>query len=171
MWFRDLRAPPLPVFINIPGRQPCLLIADIERSRTSVITDRRPGSLDSCATLRRFHMEQACRRPSFPDPLGVAPPSSGHTLHHDSPDPPGDPISASEADVVHGRADAMGRSALRAGSASWSPPTRQTSLLGGSPSDPWEGHRRKTRSALRSDGSPSPATTTNIDVDHPYSHA
>jgi hypothetical protein len=59
----------------------------------------------------------------------------------------------------------MGRSALRAGSALCSPPTKQMSLLEGSPSDPWEGHCRKTRNALHSDGSPSPAVTTDGDVD------
>jgi hypothetical protein len=72
-----------------------------------------------------------------------------------------------EADVVHGRVDAMGRTTSRAGSVSHSPPTRRTSLLEGLPSDPWEGHRRKMRSALRSNGSPSPAATTDDDVDPP----
>jgi hypothetical protein len=94
----------------------------------------------------RFHVEQTCRWPSSPDPPGAAPPSPGRTLHHESPDPSGDPISTLEADVDHGRADAMGRVALRVGSAPRSPPLRQTSLLGGPPSDPWEGRHHKTRS-------------------------
>jgi hypothetical protein len=48
-----------------------------------------------------------------------------------------------------------------------SPPTRRTSLLEGLPSDPWEGHRHKTCNALRSDGSPSLAATTDGNVDPP----
>jgi hypothetical protein len=48
---------------------------------------------------------------SFPRSTGVAPPSSGRTLHHESPDPPGDPVSAP-------------------------PPPRPTSSMGGS--TPWD---------------------------------
>jgi hypothetical protein len=61
----------------------------------------------------------------------------------------------------------MGRATPRAGSTPCSPPTRQMSLLGWPPSDPWEGDRRKTCSALRSDGSPSLVATTDGDVDPP----
>jgi hypothetical protein len=119
---------------------------------------------DLCAAHRRFRVEQACRRPSSPDPPGATPPSPGRTLHHD---PPGDTISALEIDVIHGRADATGCATLRAGSAPHSESMRRTSLLGGPPYDPWEGHRRKTRNALRSNGSPSPTVTTDNDVDPP----
>jgi hypothetical protein len=154
-----------PCSLTSTDRRPRPLVVDIERSRTSVITGYRPGSPDPCATRRRFCVEQACWRPSSLDPL--APPSPGCTLHHESPDPPGDPISAPEANVIHGRADATRRAALRARSASCSPPTRRTTLLGGSPSNPWEGHHRKMCSALCSDGSPSPVATTDGDVDPP----
>jgi hypothetical protein len=103
----------------------------------------------------------------FTRSIGRHPPSAGCTLHHESPDPPDDPISALKADIVHGRVDTMGRAASRAGFAPRSPPMRQTLLLRGLPSDPWEGHSRKTRSALRSDGSPSSTMTTDDDVDPP----
>jgi hypothetical protein len=61
----------------------------------------------------------------------------------------------------------MGCAVPRVGSVPHSPPTRRTSLLEGSPSDPWEGHRHKMCNALRSDGSPSLAATTDGNVDPP----
>jgi hypothetical protein len=129
-----------------PDHQRRPLATDIERSRTSIIT---------------------CQRPSSPDPPGATPPLPGRTLHHESPDPSSDPISAPEADVIHGRVDAMRHATLRAGSVPRSPPMMWTSLLGGPPSNPWEGHRLKTRSALHYDGSSSSTATTDGDVNRP----
>jgi hypothetical protein len=144
--------------------RPRPLTADIERGKPSVITGHRPRSPDPCATRRQFCVEQACHRPSSPNPPSAAPLSPGRTLHHESPDPPSDSISTHETDIIHGRADVMGCAAPRAGSAPRSPPMRRTSLLRGPPSDPWEGHRCKMRSTLCSDGSPSPVVTTGHDV-------
>jgi hypothetical protein len=96
----------------------------------------------------KSYVEQTYWRPSSPDPPGATHPLQCHTLLHESPDPSGDPISAPEADAIHGRADAPGRTTPRARSVPHSSPPRRTSLLGGPPSDPWEGHYRKTRSPV-----------------------
>jgi hypothetical protein len=47
-----------------------------------------------CAVCHRFWVEQACLQPSSLDPPDTIPPSPGRTLHRESPDPPGDLISA-----------------------------------------------------------------------------
>jgi hypothetical protein len=107
----------------------------------------RPRSPDPCAACYRFRALQTCRRPSSPDPPSGTPPSQGRTLHHECPDPSGDPISAPEADIIRGRANATGCATSRDGSASRSPPLRQTSLSGRPPSDPW-GRRCKTRNPV-----------------------
>jgi hypothetical protein len=133
--------------------RPCPLSANTERSSTSVTSViigpsawvTRP---DPCDVHRRYLTEQAYHRPSSPDALDEAPLPPGRTLCHESPDPPGDVISAPEAKVVHGRADAMGRTALWAKSAPRSPPLRQTSLLGRPPSDPWDGRHCKMHSPV-----------------------
>jgi hypothetical protein len=116
-------------------RQPCPLIADTERSRTSVIINLSTWVTGSvCCALQTY------RRPSSPDPPGCAPPSQGRTLHHECPDPSGNLISAPEA-------DATGRATSRDVSASCSPPLRRTSLSGRPPSDPW-GCRCKMRNLV-----------------------
>jgi hypothetical protein len=62
----------------------------------------RLGSPNPWAACHKFCAEQTYRRPSSPDPPGIAPPSTCHILHHESLDPSGNPISTSEAYVVYG---------------------------------------------------------------------
>jgi bacterioferritin-associated ferredoxin len=125
------------------------------------------GSPNSYAAHHKSYAEQNYWWPSSLDPPGAAPLSLGRTLHHESPNPSGDPISIPEADIVHGRAGITGRASSGAGSALRSPPPRRTSLLGGPPPHDAQPCGLHPRRALHPDGSPSWAETPDSDVDPP----
>jgi hypothetical protein len=121
----------LPPSDSTADSRPCPLTDDTKWSRTSIITDPSTWVTGSMSCALSISRRAGLSVTLFPDPLGAAPSSLGQTLHHESLDPLGDLISACEADVIHGKADAMGRATPRAGSVPRSPPLRRMSLLGG----------------------------------------